>query len=79
MNKKSLQEVLKENHENYIKREKQRKQKEQSKERKQKIIKIIVSILILFLTFKMIANMNNKAIDNCMAKGYSRTTCLAHL
>lgn len=79
MNEKSLQEVLKENHERYIERKKEQDERNKKEQRKTLIIVSIVSIFILTLTFKTMFNMKDNAIENCVEKGYSRTTCMIYL
>lgn len=79
MNEKTLQEVLKENHERYIERKKEQDERNKKEQRKTLIIVSIVSIFILTLTFKTMFNMKDNAIENCVEKGYSRTTCMIYL
>lgn len=79
MNEKTLQEVLKENHERYVERKKEQDERNKKEQRKTLIIVSIVSIFILTLTFKTMFNMKDNAIENCVEKGYSRTTCMIYL
>ncbi len=79
MNELSLQEVLKENHERYVERKKEQEERIKKENRKNFIIVSVASVLILFLTFDKLGSMTEKEVNNCMAKGYSRTTCIAHL
>ena len=79
MNEKSLQEVLRENHERYVERKKEQDERNKKEQRKTLIIVSIASIFILTLTFKTMFNMKDNAIENCVEKGYSRTTCMIYL
>lgn len=79
MNELSLQEVLKENKERYTQRKKEQQERIKKEQRKTFIIVSVASFLILFLTFDKLGSMTEKEVNNCMAKGYSRTTCIAHL
>lgn len=75
MNEKSLQEVLKENHERYIERKKEQREREKKEQRKTLIITAIAGILIVVLTSKVLINMDDEAMQNCLDKGYSEQTC----
>lgn len=79
MSEKTLQEVLKENHERYVERKKEQDERNKKEQRKTLIIVSIASIFILTLTFKTMFNMKDNAIENCVEKGYSRTTCMIYL
>lgn len=76
MSEKTLQEVLKENHERYVERKKEQDERNKKEQRKTLIIVSIVSIFILTLTFKTMLNMKDNAIENCVEKGYSRQFCV---
>lgn len=79
MNELSLQEVLKENHD-YMQWKKEMRKKELKREqRRDRIVFTIVAVFVLWLTFDKLGSMTKKEVDNCMAKGYSRTTCISHL
>lgn len=79
MNEKTLQEVLKENHD-YMQWKKEMRKKELKREqRRDKIVFTIVAVFVLWLTFDKLGSMAEKEINNCMANGNSRTTCIANL
>lgn len=75
MNEKSLQEVLRENKERYNQRLKAQREQIKKEQRKELIIVVAASMLILGLLFKILSDMTEKDINNCMEKGYSQTTC----
>lgn len=72
---KTLQEVLKENHD-YMQWKKEMRKKELKREkRRNMIVFIIVATFVLWLTFDKLLSMNDEAVKNCMKKGYSQQTC----
>ena len=75
MNEKTLQEVLKENKERYNQRLKAQREQIKKEQRKELIIVVASSMLILGLLFKVLSDMTDKEVKNCMKKGYSQTTC----
>lgn len=75
MEEKTLQEVLKENQERTRKIYEERKLKDKKEQRKTLIIVSVASVLILGLTFKVLSDMTDRSVKNCMKKGYSQTTC----
>lgn len=75
MDEKTLQEILKENHERYNKRKKEQQERIKKEQRKEFIIVSIASILILGLTFKTMIDTYKKRVQRCVEKGYLQTTC----
>lgn len=75
MNEKTLQEVLKENHERYIERKKEQQERIKKEQRKELIIVSIASILILTLTFKIMIDTDRQRVQKCVEKGYSQIVC----
>jgi hypothetical protein len=75
MNEKSLQEVLKENHERYIERKKEQDERNKKEQRKTLIITAVAGTFILVLMSKVLINMDDEAMQNCLDKGYSEQTC----
>ena len=72
---KTLQEVLKENHEYGQWKHKMRMEELKREKRRNMIVFIIVATFVLWLTFDKLLSMNDEAKQNCMKKGYSQQTC----
>lgn len=79
MNEKTLQAVLKENHERYVERKKEQDEREKKEQRKELIIVVAASMLILGLLFKVLSDMTEKEVNNCMNNGYSYQVCMEEL
>ena len=79
MEEKTLQEVLKENKENYRKRLEQQRKQAKKENIKEWVLFSIIASFILFISFSLLNNMNEKNMNNCMALGYSENVCLANL
>ena len=79
MNEKTLQEVLKENKERYNQRLKAQREQIKKEQRKELIIVVAASMLILGLLFKVLSDMTEKEVNNCVAKGYSYQVCMEEL
>lgn len=72
---KTMEEVLKENHD-YMQWKKEMRNKELKREqRRDRIVFTIVAAFVLWLTFDKLNSMGNEAVNDCMKKGYSQTTC----
>ena len=79
MKKKTLQEVLKENHEECVKKEKAKQEKLKKEEKIETIIVSFAMIFMICIVFYKLSNLNNKCIQKCINKGYSEAVCIAHL
>ena len=86
MKKKTMEQIISENHKKgleqatdsyYAELLRKRIQEPKRENFKNGIIVGVASMLIIFLMAKALIHMDNEAMENCMANGYSENVCAA--
>lgn len=75
MNEKTLQEVLKENKENFRKKLELQREKDKKEQIKENILFLLIAFFIMIITIVNLININNNFMNDCMSAGHSQQYC----
>lgn len=75
MKEKTMQEVLRENKENYRRKLEQQRKQAKIENIKEWILFSIIATFILTISFILLNNMTEKNINNCQLLGYDKNVC----